>query len=121
MKTTRELIKKVKLIIDRADWNVQHSGNEGADADRACRYLGSQKFSERCISYFLNDIDPDDLSYHIEAMGINTNDIDTLARLCTSLIMDAIAWDRICRFIYDRQTPNGWSIGESVTFHISNL
>lgn len=104
-------IKKVKQILDEADFDYEFSHSAGKDIDKAINYLNKQRFSLRKISEHLPELDAYD--------NLCSCELAEKEREVAEYVCHSIAQDKIEPYICNRKKPNGWTIDESVTFKLN--
>jgi hypothetical protein len=118
MKTTTDQLMQVKRIFDRATWSGQfsHPHRVNGDEDKACRFLGTQLFSLKCLKEYVDQLDN---STFAESYKGNEGDIPGII---VALIADQVGQDRVAPRLYKRSRSgkprNGWHLPESWIFEI---
>jgi hypothetical protein len=119
---TTEFISDVKQVLDGAswDWEACTSSLRHEDADKACHYLESQKFSFETVKEALADV-WDDFLYNVKSQKIRNNE---MALYAARMIANELAYKRINKFSVDQSRPRNyydskkWWINETITFKI---
>lgn len=111
MKTDKKkLLSEVKACLDYASWNYYYSSNKDIDdTEKACDYLGTQRFSIKKIEELIDKY-KEDITFNLKSTHVEDE-----FTYVASFIADQLAQDKIKRFVISKK----WYIDGGVTFTIN--